>query len=87
MLTITGLLQISQSIDQIQMFVVASPQSASSPVLALVSEPETGQVAAPGAEEEAVLVVRVVRPGPVIADVAALLIVSTGLVTRHQTGH
>ena len=69
------------------MFVVASPQSASSPVLALVSEPETGQVAAPGAEEEAVLVVRVGWLGPVIAEVAALRIISAGLVTRPQAGH
>ena len=62
-------------------------QFASSPVLASLCEPEVEQATVIPAEEEAVLMVRVVRPGPVIAEVAALLIVSTGLVTRHQTGH
>ena len=60
--------------------------SASCPVLVTLPD-EAEQAAATQAEEVTVLVVRVVRPGPVIAEVAALVIVSTGLVTRHQAGH
>ena len=60
--------------------------SASSPVLVILLD-EAGKATPPPAEEVTCLVVRVVRPGPVITEVAAELIVSTGLVTRHQTGH
>ena len=65
---------------------VALEQFASYPVLVILLD-EAGQAAASEAEEVTVLVVRVVRPGPVIAEVAALVIVSTGLVTQHQAGH
>ena len=65
---------------------IALEQFASSPVLVILLD-EAEQAAASEAEEVTVLVVRVVRLGPVITVVAAVLIVSTGLVTRHQTGH
>ena len=58
-----------------------SSSSASCPVLVIFPD-EAGQAAAPPAEEETCLMVRVVRPGPVIAEVAAILIINTGLVTR-----
>ena len=60
---------------------------ASSPVLVTLSESEAGQAAGPPAEEEAVLVIRVVRPGPVITEVAAFLIIPAGQVTSPQAGH
>ena len=63
-----------------------SSSSASCPVLVVLPD-EAGPAAAPPAEEVTCLMVRVVRPGPMIAEVAALLIVSTGLVTRPQAGH
>ena len=62
-------------------------QFASSPVLILLSEPEVEQATVFPAEEEAVLVIRMVRLGPVIAEVATLRIISASLVTRPQTGH
>ena len=51
------------------------------------TEPEVAQVAAAGVEEEAVVMVRVIRPGPVMAEVTTLLIRRTGLVTLSQTGN
>mgnify|MGYP001204924472 CR=1 FL=1 len=69
------------------MLVMALQSSPRCPVSVVFTEPEVAQVAAPGVEEEAVVVVRVIRPGPVMAEVTALLILRTGLVTLAQTGN
>ena len=51
------------------------------------TEPELGQVAAPGVEEEAVVMVRVVSSGVVVTEVTTLLILHTRLVTLAQIGN
>ena len=48
---------------------------------------ELGQVTAPGVEEEAVVMVRVVSSGVVVTEVTTLLILHTGLVTLGQIGN
>ena len=63
------------------------PSSPGSPALVVFTEHQAGQVAAPEVVEEAVLMVRVFRPGSVIAEVTTLLILPTGPGTRFQAGH
>ena len=68
------------------MLVIALKSSPRSPVdVEVVCE--LGQVAAPGVEEEAVVMVRVVSSGVVVTEVTTLLILHTRLVTLAQTGN
>ena len=68
------------------MLVIALKSSPRSPVGAEVVY-EVGQVAAPRVEEEAVVMVRVVRSGVVVTEVTTLLILHTRLVTLAQFGN
>ena len=65
---------------------IALKPFSSCPVLVILLD-EVEEAAASEAEEVTCCMVRVVRPGPVIAEVTALLIINTGLVTRPQAGH
>ena len=73
--------------NEIVMLVMAPKSSARSPVSVVFTEPELGQVAAPGVEEEAVVMVGVVSSGVVVTEVTTLLILHTRLVTLGQFGN
>lgn len=81
------LLQYIQSMNQKLPLMLTLRPCPGSPARLVFTEHQAGQVAAPEVVEEAVFMVRVFRPGSVIAEVTALLILPTGSGTGSQARH